>query len=234
MSKYEKIRDICIYKLEARNPTILPFYIGSTCDLYMRTAAHKHACKDEKSKKHNYYLYQFIRDFGGFNAWRVVPLWKGKGTLKDKIEMEKKFFEMYKPQLNKVVIGRTVKQYQEDKKEDIRIKNRTYRLNNIEKHRKQLRESYYKNKEKRAKYNAEYYKKNKAKISQRVKGNHYCICGCVVPNRLRLKHRETKEHKEKLKCAFNNNVLFNYQLQQTTGRKTRGKIRTLKKKKQKN
>lgn len=234
MSKNEKIRDLWIYKLEARNPKILPFYIGSTCNLYMRTAAHKHACKDTKSKKYKYYLYEFIRDFGGFDAWRIVPLWKGRGTLKQKLEMEKKFYEMYKPQLNKIVIGRTVKQYQKDNREQIKISSQKHRLSNIEKHRKQLRESYHKNREKRRLYNKLYYEKNKEKINQRVKSEYKCLCGCVIPFRIRVKHRQTKEHKEKLKSVFNNNVLFNYRLQQTTGGKTRGKIRTLKKKKQKN
>lgn len=234
MSKYEKIRDICIYKLEARNPTILPFYIGSTCDLYMRTAAHKHATNNPKSKKYNFYLYQFIRDFGGFNAWRVVPLWKGKGTLKEKLEMEKKFYETYKPQLNKIHIGRTAKQYQEDNKEYIKEYQRRKRLENIEKHRAQLRASYWKNKTKRATYNADYYRKNKLKIKNKQKENFVCMCGCSIRFRDKIKHRETEEHKQKLKSVFNNNVLFNYQLQQTTGAKTRRKIRTIKKKEQKN
>jgi len=214
----EKIRDIFIYKLECRNPSVIPFYIGSTCNLYRRTASHKTATKYPDKKKGKAYLYEFIRDFGGFDKWRIVPIWKGKGNLKEKIEMEKKFIKMYQPKLNKVQIGRTQKEYFLDNKEKIMSQNKKRRLTIIEKHRKQLRENYHKAKEQRRAYAKEYWEKNKDKIKKKNTQIIKCLCGCEVSFRNRIKHRKTDKHKKNLKSIFNNNDLFNNRIQQETSK----------------
>lgn len=226
-----KIRDLTIYKLECKNPKIMPFYIGSTSNLYQRCAGHKTACNNKRNKKYNNYLYEFIREFGGFEGWRIVPLWRGKGNFQFQKEIEKKFIDTYQPKLNTNVIGRTLSQWRIDNKEKINLWCRNHRVKNIEKHREQLRASYEKHKNKRVIYSKKYNALNREKINKKNNTEYPCLCGAMVKHRNKNKHRQSKEHQEKLKSVFNNNALFNFQLQQTTSRKTRRKIRTIKKKK---
>ena len=44
-------------------------YIGSTYDFKNRMRQHKYSCYNEKSKKYNFFVYQFIRQNGGWDAF---------------------------------------------------------------------------------------------------------------------------------------------------------------------
>ena len=63
-----------IYKLCCRDPTIKDVYVGSTKNLRVRKAEHKHICNNDLSKSYNYNVYQFIRANGGFDNWDVIQL----------------------------------------------------------------------------------------------------------------------------------------------------------------
>jgi len=59
-----------IYKITIADYT----YIGSTRDWQQRQAAHKHHFFNAKSPKHNYKLYQTIRENGGWDAIEKSPI----------------------------------------------------------------------------------------------------------------------------------------------------------------
>jgi hypothetical protein len=61
-----------IYMLCCKDATIQDKYVGSTTDDNKRKHFHKVACTDANSKAHNCYVYQFIRENGGFDNWEMV------------------------------------------------------------------------------------------------------------------------------------------------------------------
>jgi len=60
-----------IYRIYCKNPDITECYIGSTKCFEDRFYSHKSTCNIKHNikhnKRHNLYLYQFIRDNGGWN-----------------------------------------------------------------------------------------------------------------------------------------------------------------------
>ena len=49
-------------------------YIGHTNDYNKRKKDHMHACNDAKHKYHNNKLYQYMREYGGFDNWNMEVL----------------------------------------------------------------------------------------------------------------------------------------------------------------
>lgn len=197
MEKEDKIfDDIIIYKLSCKNPSVLPFYIGSTTDLYCRMATHKHWSKNTKKQC---YLYKFIRDFGGYDNFKFDILAHHKNkTLKEKKDYEKQFIDMYKPQLNKQVIGRTLKEYTKDNREKINRQNMMSHYKHLEKRRAYLRKRYHDNKDKYLPMMNETMKKNKKRYDINRKFKVNCLCGCQTNYSYRHNHRRGKQHADNM------------------------------------
>ena len=187
--------EVFIYKLSCKDTSILPFYIGSTIDLYQRMASHKNSCKTNKKR----YLYEFINDYGGFQNWKYdILLHEKNKTLKQKTLLEKEFMDMYKPQLNKTVIGRTRKQYNDDHRQQINLYNRMGHYRNLEQRRKYLRDRYHEKKEKYLPIIRKTMNANKEKYKAHRQFRVNCLCGCNHTWQNRHKHRKTKEHQENM------------------------------------
>ncbi len=69
MPKYE---NAIVYKLCCDDPEITDIYVGSTCNFKVRKWKHKSDCANENSKRYNSYVYQFIREHGGWDAWSMI------------------------------------------------------------------------------------------------------------------------------------------------------------------
>ena len=52
------------------------FYIGSTTDFTSRKSSHKTACTNEKHKSYNFKVYKTIREYSGWQNWRMVVVEK--------------------------------------------------------------------------------------------------------------------------------------------------------------
>jgi hypothetical protein len=61
-----------IYKICCKDPTITDNYIGSTCAFRKRKINHKLNCTNQDAKFYNHYVYQFIRENGGWPNWQMV------------------------------------------------------------------------------------------------------------------------------------------------------------------
>ena len=61
-----------IYKLTCRNPDITKIYVGSTVDWTRRKASHKCDCNNPNSSKHHLFVYEFIREHGGWDNWHMI------------------------------------------------------------------------------------------------------------------------------------------------------------------
>ena len=91
----------CIYKICCKDPSINDIYVGSTTDIVKRRWGHKSKCHDPNSKGHNYNVYKFIRDHGGWDNWDVVriesfPCESSEAML----QREREVFDELKPSLN--------------------------------------------------------------------------------------------------------------------------------------
>jgi hypothetical protein len=188
-----------IYKIVCKDVNVKKIYGGHTTHIIKRRANHKSMCNNINSKKYNIYLYQFIRENGGFNNWHMI--WCYDFPCKNRREAtleERKFIEFNKCELNSNKAFTT----REEKKEYKKNKSKNYYVNNKEKslnYQKEYRKDnknkakeYYQNNKEKAK---KYYEKNKEKIKNYQKINkkkiaaykkHYyeknkekTICNCV-------------------------------------------------------
>ena len=65
---------IIIYKLCCNDTNISQCYVGQTTNFKNRKNAHKKVCNNINGKRYDTYLYQFIRDNGGWNNWDMIPI----------------------------------------------------------------------------------------------------------------------------------------------------------------
>ena len=156
--KYEKGK---IYKLCCKDPTITEIYIGSTLNQYRRKHEHKSNCNNPNRKMYNYYVYQFIRENGGFENWDIVILEEYPTENKNELVWkEREYIELLQPALNSV--KRPVITTEEN-----REANRKYREENPEKYREKNRRWCEENSEKLRESHKKYYEENSEKCRDR-------------------------------------------------------------------
>jgi hypothetical protein len=197
MSKYSKGK---IYTIRCINDDS-KIYVGSTIqELCRRLSDHRIKSNNEKYK--NTKLYQEVQDW---NDW-YIELYENF-PCNNKTELNKKEGEIIREigTLNKLIAGRTVKEYYEDNKEKINEKqkkwyedNKKKELekrkqrynNNKEKELKQAKERYENNKEKINEKHKEYYENNKEYINQKVICEH---CKAEINKQVLNRHKKSKK-----------------------------------------
>ncbi len=134
----------CVYKLCCRNVDVKEIYIGSTCSFKARKCQHKGCCNNENNRDYNLYVYQFIRDNGGFINFDMIEIEKYKATDKKDLEKrERHYIETLGSVLNKIIPTRTDKEYYIDNKEGIKEKNKEYYQENTEQIKEQKKKLLY-------------------------------------------------------------------------------------------
>lgn len=63
-----------IYRFVCQDETIICSYVGSTTNFVKRKNSHKSLCHKEGHKDYNLKLYKNIRDNGGWDNWKMIPL----------------------------------------------------------------------------------------------------------------------------------------------------------------
>ena len=194
-------------------------YIGSTCEaLSQRMARHR--------GKYTTYLkggVEHTRSFSLFDEFGVenckierIELFPCKN--KEELRQREGYYIQNTDCVNKLVAGRTGKQYYEDNKQHCLAQMRKYRENNKEKiasrlkayvetHKeeiKQYKQQYrYDHEDKIREQMKTYYNDNKERLKQesRERGKQTFVCGCGTVRRIdgRRKHERTKKHQEWLK-----------------------------------
>jgi hypothetical protein len=152
-----------IYKLVCRDINIKDCYVGHTTNFNKRKQNHKQRCNKLSYAKSQFFVYKFIREHGSFENWNMIEI--EKYPCNDKLEATKRerfWIERLKASLNKVIPGRTKKEYvidtkekkieydrlyREKNKESIREKKREYRLKNLSRLKEKSRLNYWKRKE---------------------------------------------------------------------------------------
>ena len=129
-----KYNQSIIYKLCCLDPSIMDIYIGSTTNRNRRKQQHKNNCNNENIKDYNFYVYQFIRDTGGWINWDFVEIEQFNATDKSDLhKRERHWIEELKSTLNKRLPTRTVEQYREANKDKIKELKKEYREQNKDK-----------------------------------------------------------------------------------------------------
>ena len=93
-----------IYKLCCKNPEIKQIYIGSTAnEIRKRKNQHKSDCYNKNRESYNLYVYQFIRDNGGFQNWSMIIIENYPCENKRKLEQRERYFiELLNATLNSI------------------------------------------------------------------------------------------------------------------------------------
>ena len=79
-----------IYKLCCKDASITDEYIGSTTNKTKRKYQHKSNCNNENGKRYNLYVYQFIREHGGFDNFDLIVLEEYSCENKQKLLMKER------------------------------------------------------------------------------------------------------------------------------------------------
>lgn len=173
-------------------------YIGSTRAFSKRKWKHKNACNNSNNKHYNMKVYQTIREHGGWDNWRMIPIEElGDVSKIQSFIKEEEWRVKLDAKLNSKKAYSTeedkkeyIKEYREQHKEDKKEYDKEYREQNKE----QLKEYREQNKAKKKEYDKEhwkeYYQQNKAQIKEKLK-------------EYREQHKEQiKEYKEKNKAQI--------------------------------
>lgn len=135
-----------IYKLCCKDPSITDIYIGHTTDFRNRRHKHKYACINETNKDRTAYVYQFIRDHGGFDNWDMIEICKVDCVDKREAERnERKHIEDLGASLNKMIPTRTQKEYYDEHAVQILEEKKQYYIDNKEEILEKRKEYYIEN-----------------------------------------------------------------------------------------
>jgi len=162
----------CIYNNKFKRD----FYIGSSKKYKKRMIEHKSNCYNPNSPKHNYKVYKFIRNNGGWSNWSHIII--AIVDVKDKLEkrqIEQVYIDHLKPGLNDKRSYQTPEQLKE------------WQNDYIIKNREQLKE-----------YQNDYRIKNREQIKELQNKKMNCICGGKYTNKHKARHGRSKKHQNYL------------------------------------
>ena len=155
-----------VYKLRCKDDNVKEFYIGSSMNIKDRMIKHKSSCDNPKDKAYNYKVYIFIRANGGYQNWNYDILEECEVEDKDDLvfNYERKYILELDPQLNMIIVGRTIKEWCKE------------------------------NKEKVVGYTKKYREKNKEIINEKQREKFNCECGGKYIRVHKLRHEKSKKH----------------------------------------
>ena len=209
------------YKIVCKDISITDCYVGHTTDFTKGKNHHKRNCYNQKSKNFTNYVYQFIRENGGWDNFDmvIVKIQECENSLEAR-RIEREFVEQLQATLNRYVPYESEeekaeekkewdKQYYQDRKEDLTNRNKQWYENNKDKAKEQRKERYENNKEATLEQNKkwrdehkeeqkEYFKnyreKNKEKIKARAGEVIKCECGFTYTRHHKSRHFKTQHH----------------------------------------
>ncbi len=188
-----------IYKICCNDVNITDCYVGHTTDLIKRKNRHKTNCSNSNNTHYNIYVYQFIRDNGGWDNWSVVPIeeYKCENVNQAKIR-ERYWIEELKSSLNKYIPSRTDKEYREENKEQIK----KYREENKENIIKTMKQYYHNNKNKIDDYKKEWYQINMERLKNYKKEWYENNKDIILEKRKEY----YENNRDKIKCECSSEV----------------------------
>jgi len=203
----------CIYKLvhfdDLNDENI---YVGHTTNMVKRRHKHKQSSCNPNNKEYNQKKYQYIRDNGGWDNWRMILVEKYPcNDIYEAFARERHWIKELKTTLNnnepcrtfkewyidnKEKVAEKQKEYRENNKEKLAEKSKEYRENNKEQIFERHKEYYENNKETICEKKKEYYENNKEKLHEKKNEKITCDCGSVVCKDGMARHRKSIKHQE--------------------------------------
>ena len=140
----------CIYKLvhfdDLNDENI---YIGHTTDMVERKYCHKKSCINPNYKEYNFKKYQFIRENGGWDNWRMILVEKYPcNDVHEAKARERYWITELKAKLNTTEPNRKRNEWYDVNKDKIIEYQKNYRKNNKEIIAEKAKEKYENNREK--------------------------------------------------------------------------------------
>ena len=172
--KNQKYPEYKIYKLVCDDTDL--FYIGSTRDFTSRKSRHKSSFNKPNNKEYNTKKYQTMREFGGFENWRMVVI----DILYDVTKLEAEIREEQMRMELKALLN-------SQKASCGGITLEEYRKNYREENRDQIRD----NKKRYYEENKDHIKEHKYKYNEE---KFDCQCGGKYTHCHKARHIRTKKH----------------------------------------
>jgi hypothetical protein len=163
-----------VYKLCCLDPEIKEIYVGSTRSFRQRKNSHKQSCNNPTNKDHNLYVYQFIRENGGFQNWSMISIFTGEFETKHEMHRkEREYMEELQSSLNKAIPTRTIQEWKIDNSDILKQYKNQYRIENSDK-----------------------IKQYRIDNSELYKQKNTCECGGKYTHENKSQHFKTKKHKD--------------------------------------
>ena len=170
-------------------------YVGSTCQsLSKRFSWHK---SDMKNRK--YQLYEAMNELKIENFYiELVELYpcSSKDELRSREGQYIRKYDSYKNGYNMLISGRSMTEYYQDNKEQLKEQVKKYRDDHKDKIREQKKEYYQDNKEKINEYYKKYKELNKDRIREHKNKKFNCECGGKYTHTHKARHLKTLKHKK--------------------------------------
>lgn len=169
-----------IYKLCCNDTIITECYVGHTTNFTNRKRQHKTSCNNKNIKDYNFYVYQFIREKGGWDNWSMIQIEEFCCENRLQAETRERYWiETLQSKLNKIIPTRTKQEYYEEHKTQL-TENKKQRY---EEHKEEIIEK-----------SKQYRQEHKAEIKQKSKQKYTCECGSILRIRDKSRHEKSQKH----------------------------------------
>ena len=184
-------------------------YIGSTTKEYLskRMVAHRYDYTKYKKGKHPFMTIHALFDKYGIENCRIILLEIVNCNSKDELFAREGYYIRTLECVNKIIVGRTKKEYREEHKEHAKeyqkIYSKTYRQENQEVLSEKSKQYYQENKEKLIDKSKQYYQENKEKLIEQHKMKYICECGSETRILHKSRHFKSKKHIDFIESTIN-------------------------------
>ena len=156
-----------IYKIVCNDLNIIECYVGHTTNFVKRKNRHKHSCNTETNNSHNYKIYKFIRENGGWDNWSMIEIEKYPcNDINEAIAKERYWYEQLDAKLNTDYPAKSKKEWTQENYETIKV------------------------------YQKEYRETNKEQIKAKKNQKFNCPCGGKYSHNDKSRHYKTQKHKD--------------------------------------
>jgi len=187
----------CFYKLVCKDLSIKDCYVGHTTDFNSRRRGHKTTCNNTNAKNYNLFVYQFIREHGGWDNFDMIAV--ERTSCSDSLDAKRKereYIEKLSATLNKAIPSRTKVEWTNDNIERVRENKHRWHVENIERLKTEKREMYKANREYILNKSKQHYADNAEKVKAWKNCKTQCECGDWYSNANRARHMRSMKHQQ--------------------------------------
>ena len=173
-------------------------YIGSTCEsLSQRMSCHRSKYKRylNSGSSERKAVFDLFDEYGVENC--IIELLENFPCYsKAELHAREGLQQRENDCINKLIAGRSKKQYYEDHKEETKEYKQQWYIENKEHHANKSRENYEANREAIIEQKKQYYKEHKQEIQQRKQQNITCECGDTIRKVCLPRHLKSVKHQQ--------------------------------------